>query len=545
MTNDHGVGTWIERRARVAPDQVALVHGDTRRTYAELAGRVRRLARGLEGLGVRRGDRIGWLGSNHPAFLESLFAAATLGAVLTPINHRLEPDAIEAICEDAAPRVLLLDGSLTGLRLPTGLAANVAVGRSGQDEDQYEELIAGAPDEPVDRTIALDDLCLLPFTSGTTGPPKGVMLTHANVTWNVINCLSAIGFRSDDVTIATAPFFRTGGTGVNVLPVLFKGGTVVIPRTTDPHETFDLVERHRVTIGFGNPDLLDTLTRSPRWRAARLTSLRAFVTGGAPVPERLLHACHERGVNVLQGYGLSEAAPLVSVLDAPNALRKIGSAGRPAPFVDVRIAGHHGSAAVAGEIGELLVRGPNVMAGYWNRPDGPRRPIDEGGWLRTGDAARIDDEGFLFIVGRIEDAYLSSGKVVHPGVVERVLLQHAAVREACILGGDDGAVAHVVLAAGTSAEVEAELLSLCAGRLAVHERPARIEFVASLPRNPAGKIMRHRLRRQREGAARWEPHRLRSRVDRRPRPRPAARRESSSRRRRRCPAPARTTRGSR
>jgi fatty-acyl-CoA synthase len=502
MKSVHGVGTWIERRARVTPDQVALIHGDTRRTYAELAGRVRRLARGLETLGVRRADRVGWLGPNHPAFLESLFAAANLGAVLTPINHRLEPDAIEAICEDAAPRVVLLDGSLTGLRLPPAVAATITVGTACRDEAPYERLIAEMGDEPVDRVVALDELCLLPFTSGTTGPPKGVRLTHANVLWNVVNCLSCIDFRSDDVTIAAAPFFRTGGTGVNVLPVLFKGGTVVIPRSADPDDTFELVERHHVTIGFGNPDLLDALTRSPLWRTARLTSLRTFVTGGAPVPERLLRACHERGLDVLQGYGLSEAAPLVSVLDAPNALRKLGSAGRPAPFVETRIAGRQGNAPGVGEIGELLVRGPNVMAGYWNRPDAERRAIDERGWLRTGDAARFDDDGFLFIVGRIEDAYLSSGKVVHPGIVERVLLEHVAVTEACVLGGDDGAVAYVALAAGASADVEAELHSVCAGSLAVHERPARIEFVASLPRNPGGKIMRHLLHRRREEAAR-------------------------------------------
>ena len=169
-----------------------------------------------------------------------------------------------------------------------------------------------------------------------------------------------------------------------------------------------------MTIGFGNPDLLDALTRSPLWRTADLTSLRVCVTGGAPVPERLLRAYHEREVHLLQGYGLSEAAPLVSVLDGANALRKFGSAGRPAMFVDTRIAGPDGTDRAAGQIGELLVRGPNVMAGYWNRPDATRRVFDQHGWLRTGDAAFADADGFLFIVGRMEDAYVAAGETVHP-----------------------------------------------------------------------------------------------------------------------------------
>ena len=240
-------------------------------------------------------------------------------------------------------------------------------------DSQYERLIANGPDEPIDEPVAFDDLCLLPFTSGTTGAPKGVMLSHSHLTWNVINCLSTIDFSADDVTIAVTPFFRTGGTGVNVLPLLFKGGTIVLPRSTDPENVFDLVERHRATIGFGNPDMLEALTRSPRWRSADLSSLRLFITGGAPVSERLLRTCHQRGFNVVQGYGLSEAAPLVSVLDGSNSLRKVGSAGRPAPFVDVRIVRPDGTDAAPGDIGELLVRGPTVMAGYWRQPEETRR----------------------------------------------------------------------------------------------------------------------------------------------------------------------------
>ena len=332
MTANLGIGTWIEKRARVTPDRVALVHGDTCRTYGDLAWRVRRLAHGLRSLGVKRTDRVGWLGPNHPAFLESLFAAATLGAVLTPINHRLERDSVEAICADVDPRVLILNGSLAGLKLPpAAVAASVAVVSSDERESQYERLIAGAADEPIDEAVVFDDLCLLPFTSGTTGAPKGIKLSHGNLTWNVINCLSSLDVGTDEVTIAATPFFRTGGTCVSVLPVLFQGGTVVIPRSANPDEMLRLVERHRVTIVFGNPDLLEAVMRSPLWPAANLTSLRTVVTGGAPIQDRLLRTYRERRVNLLQGYGLSEAAPLVSVLDASSTLRKNRLSGTPRP----------------------------------------------------------------------------------------------------------------------------------------------------------------------------------------------------------------------
>ena len=177
---------------------------------------------------------------------------------------------------------------------------------------------------------------MITHTSGTTGMPKGVMLTHGNITWNMVNLLSVADFRGDDVTVAVTPFFRTGGTGVNVLPVLFKGGTVVVPETGDPDEILGLLERWHVTVGFGNPDLLERITRSPRWSGADLSAIRLFITGGAPVPEHLIRAYMERGVPFLQGYGLSEAAPLVLLLDPQSATRKIGSAGKPPLFVDVR-----------------------------------------------------------------------------------------------------------------------------------------------------------------------------------------------------------------
>jgi acyl-CoA synthetase (AMP-forming)/AMP-acid ligase II len=219
-----GVGSWIERRARIAPDQVALVGEDRSFTYAELARRIRRLANGLRRLGVGRGDRVAWLGPNHPAFLESLFASGLVGAALAPVNHRLAADGIRAVLGDIEPRVLIQHAATEPTPAPASVRHRVAVAGSVDGALGLEVLVTEAPEDPVQVSVAMEDVCLLPHTSGTTGAPKGVMLTHANLTWNVVNFLTCADFRGDDVTVAIAPFFRVGGTGVNVLPVLFMGG---------------------------------------------------------------------------------------------------------------------------------------------------------------------------------------------------------------------------------------------------------------------------------------------------------------------------------
>jgi fatty-acyl-CoA synthase len=489
---DRGVGSWIERRARIAPDQPALIHGVGRCTYGELAIRIRAVARGLSELGVRRGDRVGWLGANHPVFLEVLFATAKLGAVMAPVNHRLDDAVIAAVLDGYSPTVVVVEQRAAGVSLPSGSGCRVVVGTPTGAEIDYEQLVAEPADDLVDQAIGLDDVCMLPHTSGTTGAPKGVMLTHGNITWNVINLLSMVGFRSDDVTIAITPFFRTGGTGVNVLPVLFSGGTVIIPEAPDPDEILRLITEQRVTIGFGNPDLLEALTRSAGWPTADFASVRCFITGGAPVPERLILTYMQRGVTFLQGYGLSEAAPFVLLLDPAHALRKVGSADKPPLFVDVRTDRADGTACAPNETGELLVSGPNVMAGYWDRSDATRDAIDEHGWLRTGDAARIDDEGFVWIVDRVEAAYQVSGHVVYPGDVERVLAQHPAIADAGVVPHDGHGEAFVVLAPGEAVN-EDELLEFCRLRLAAHEVPSSIKFIDHLPRSSVGKLLRHEL----------------------------------------------------
>lgn len=489
MAEFPGVGSWIERRARFAPDDLAIAHGETRRTYVDLADRISRLSAGLREMGVVRGARVVWLGERHPACLEALFAVAKLGAVFAPVNHRLDDSVVRDLLKDYGANVAIVEDAAAAIPLPRDIRI-VRVG-AGAGSGSFEDVIATASGPPPDVHIDEDEVCLMPHTSGTTGPPKGVMLTHANVTWNAINMVSVADLRSDDVTLALAPLFRAGGTGVNVLPLLFTGGTVVIPKNNTLDGVLDAMQRERVTVGFGNPDLLDALTTRPRWATVDLSCVRCIITGGAPVSERLIRTYGARGVTFLQGYGLSEAAPVVSVLDAASAARKVGSAGRPVPFVDVMTARPDGSACAPDEIGELLVRGPNVMAGYWNRADATRAALDEAGWLHTGDAARIDDGGFIWIVDRVADAYTAQGHVVYPGDVERCIGQHPAVRDVGVVGVDGSGYAFVVVRDGMNIG-ERDLVEHCEHRLDRHAVPS-VAFVAELPRTSVGKIDRRAL----------------------------------------------------
>jgi acyl-coenzyme A synthetase/AMP-(fatty) acid ligase len=280
-----GVGTWIERRARIAPDRVALIGDGRVLSYAALARRIRLLANALHGLGVGRGDRVAWLGPNHPAFLESLFAAGLVGAALAPVNHRLPVGQIRALLDDTEPSVLLQHGPIYPDAVPGGVRHRIAVtdateGAATDRAVDFEALLAASHDDPVDVAVGLHDVCLLPHTSGTTGPPKGVMFTHGNLTWNVVNFLSCADFRGDDITVAIAPFFRVGGTGVNVLPVLFLVGQVVVTARSEPqpHPAADAAppgdRGFRQPRSAGRPDPLPGLaTRRPAaasWSPAAL-----------------------------------------------------------------------------------------------------------------------------------------------------------------------------------------------------------------------------------------------------------------------------------
>lgn len=531
---NQGLGSWPARRARMSPTRVALSHDGRSWTYGELHDRVNRLAHALRALGVGRGDRIAYLGLNHPSAVETLFASGVLGAVYVPLNARLAGPELDFVIRDAGVSVLVFgpehaetasslggeasEGGLTsvnstagpsgGALAPSGPSSG-APGPYGADSatglvrligvaDEYEELIAGADPEPIDEPISPDELCLIMYTSGTTGHPKGAMLSHANLTWNTFNHLIDVDLSADEVALVSAPLFHIAALAQTMLPTLLKGGRAIILSSFDAERVLELIETERITFMFGVPAMFNFLAQSPGWAEADLSSLRILECGGSPVPEPLIRLYQERGLAFLQGYGMTETSPGALYLGAEDSVRKAGTAGVPSFFTDVLVVTPDGRPAAPGEPGEVLVHGPNVMMGYWGRPDETARVLSPDGWFHSGDVAVPDEEGYVRIVDRVKDMIISGGENVYPAEIESVLYGHPAVAECAVIGVPDdkwGEVgrALVVLRQGATADA-ADLLAYLDGRLARYKIPKSVEFVDVLPRNASGKVLKARLR---------------------------------------------------
>ncbi|CCK26163.1 O-succinylbenzoate-CoA ligase [Streptomyces davaonensis JCM 4913] len=494
MRNE-GTGSWPARRARKTPHRTALVHGDTTRTYAELHDRVTRLAHALRARGLRRGDRIAYLGPNHPSYLETLFAAGTLGAVFVPLNTRLAGPEIAYQLTDSGAKALIHGPSHTAL--VAGLPGSTDVRLYVEVGPEYEELLASSEGDPIDEPVAPDDTCVIMYTSGTTGRPKGAMLTHANLTWNAINVLIDHDLTAGERALVSAPLFHTAALNMLTLPVLLKGGTCVLTESFDPAATLELIQQHRITFMFGVPTMFEQLARHPRWADADLSSLRILTCGGSPVPTPLIAAYQQRGLTFLQGYGMTEASPGTLFLDAEHAVRKAGSAGVPHFFSDVRVVRPDLAPVDAGEAGEIIVRGPHVMPGYWGLPEETAAAFTDG-WFRSGDAARVDEDGYVFIVDRIKDMIISGGENIYPAEIEDLLLAHPDIDECAVIGVPDdkwGEVprAVVVPREGASPDPD-EILASLSGRLAKYKIPKSVVLADELPRTASGKLLKSRVR---------------------------------------------------
>jgi fatty-acyl-CoA synthase len=361
----------------------------------------------------------------------------------------------------------------------------------------YETVIGSAPADPIERAVSLDDTCLIMYTSGTTGRPKGAALTHGNLTWNCVNVVVDSDLAGDEVVLVCAPLFHIAALAMTCLPILLKGGTVVLEPAFDPTRMLDLIEERRITFMFGVPAMYNAMAATERWSSADLSSLRLLMCGGAPVPESTISAYLERGLAFVQGYGMTEASPGVMLLDKDQVTAKAGSAGVPQFFTDVRVVRPDGSGAGPGEKGEVIVSGPNVMAGYWQQPDATAEVLIDG-WFHSGDVATIDPDGYAFIVDRIKDMIISGGENIYPAEVEDVLYGHPGVAECAVIGVADerwGEVGRaIVVPKPGTAPTEAELLEFCDGKLARYKVPRSVLFADVLPRSGAGKVLKKELR---------------------------------------------------
>ncbi|MDF2681805.1 MAG: O-succinylbenzoate-CoA ligase [Brevibacillus sp.] len=502
-----GIGAWLPKLCEKDGEKLAVVYKNRRLTYHEFNSRINRLAHAFVELGVSRGDRVVGILPNGNEILEAMFACAKLGAVFVPINFRLSPEEVAYILIDADARLFLHHESYS--HLYDTISHRVAVKqvifvgeplRSG--EYRYEALMGNQADHEPDVEVTEDEVHLMMYTSGTTGRPKGAMLTHANTQWNAIHALLAFSLLETDRSLAVAPLFHIGAMNIFTLPLLYRGGTVVIDDQFEPRRALATIEQEKITCVFMVPAMWLAVMHVPEFESYQLESLRLNLSGGAPTPLTVIEFFQRKGIPFVEGFGLTETAPIVAIVDAPNAVRKNGSVGRAVMHMDVRIADDHGKIVPLGDVGELVVRGPNVMKGYWNKPEESEAALKDG-WFHTGDLARIDDEGFLYIVDRKKDMIITGGENVYPVEVEQVLYRHPLIREAAVIGVPDeqwgeSVKAIVALKDDTHSLSIEDLRAFCEGKLARFKFPKYLELTSSLPRNATGKVLKTVLRQPQE-----------------------------------------------
>jgi fatty-acyl-CoA synthase len=515
---NQGLGSWIHRRRPKSGPKAAVIFDGVEISYAQLSSRIDRLAVALRQRGVEPGSRVAFLGENHPAFLETFFAAGTLGAIFVPLNTRLAPPEVQYALKDAGSTVLVHAESLTGLAIAG--ARETAVGRrivvadgprrpapAGVDATESPDVIVEALDavigstaqERLDVAVSLDDPAMILYTSGTTGSPKGAVLTHGNITWNCFNVLVDYDFVSTDVALMISPLFHVASLDMGLLPTLLKGGTVVLEPRFDPARALTLIEKYRVTSLSGVPTTFQMLCEHPDWATTDISSLEKLTCGGSAVPMRVLEEYERRGLAFSGGYGMTETSPGATSLSPEKSREKAGSGGLPHFFTDLRIVDADGRVLPPGESGEIQLSGPNVIREYWNKPEVISACYVEGVWFRSGDMGHVDDDGYLFIADRLKDMIISGGENIYSAEVEQAVSELEAVGSVAIIGVPDEKwgevpIAIVTVRDGFTLEPD-EVRNYLDGRIARYKIPKRVEIVAELPRTASGKIRKAELRR--------------------------------------------------
>jgi fatty-acyl-CoA synthase len=502
-------GDWIRKWAMIQPDKAALVEEGKQYSYRDLNRRIIRLSNFFLGAGLKKGDRVAVLLRNCREYIEIFFALSKIGGILVPLNWRLVLPELEFIIKDSGSRFIIFDGDFidNAITLQEKIPMDVAmvcIAEGSRIEElpnwmvDYETSLHGCSNMeiPVPWSVGGEDAHILMDTSGTTGLPKGAILSHRKTFFNVLNADIYFDLTRHDIAIIVRPMFHSGGLIVDMAPVLYKGGTVIIKRRFAFSEILATAEQYKVTILELPATVYNFIIEECDIDRYDLSSVKCCFTGGERVPIALLQAFAGKGIIISQIYGLTEASTIFW-LPTDKAVMKMGSVGQPVIHGEVRIVDGRGNSVNPGEIGEIIVRGPILMSGYWKRPDLTQKVI-KNGWLHTGDLARVDEDGFTYIIDRKKDMFISGGENVYPAEVEKALFSHPGVIDVAVLGVPDkkwGEVGKAFIEPREGYLISAEEVRIfLADKLARYKIPQYIEFIGKLPKTASGKIKKHLLK---------------------------------------------------
>ncbi|QNQ90830.1 long-chain-fatty-acid--CoA ligase [Corynebacterium poyangense] len=510
---NHSIGTWIHRRRIKSADHPAIIYDNEHITYSQLAEEIDKTSQALLSLGVKGGDRIAFLGENSVEFIQALCGITQVGAIFVPINTRLAAPEISFQLQDTLPKVFICAEELltTGLDAikDTEISTLIVIGHipnnctfpDNLEVHTWSKVVDNAANLHPQASVDLHDAAMILFTSGTTGNPKGAVLSHENLVWNTFNVITDYDYTSQDVALMISPMFHVAALGMGVLPVLLKGGTVVLEKQFRPDRALKLIEQYGVTSMSGVPTTYQMLCDHPDWSTTDISTLRQLTCGGSAVPSRVLDAYEERGLRFTMGYGMTETSPGVTSLPGRYSREKQGSSGLPHFHTTIRIVDLFGNPVPVGKEGEIQVSGPNVIEHYWNRDEANRSSfehVDGAVWLRTGDLGYLDDQGFLHVSDRIKDMIISGGENIYPAQVENEIAKLEGVATAAVFGVPDqrwGEVPRAVIQMREGYHLnEADVVEYLSSRLARYKVPKTIFFVDELPRTASGKVKKHDLR---------------------------------------------------
>ena len=495
---------WAAHQAEMRPNKIAIKDYTLKEeiSYLELNSRASKIANYLEGRNIKAGDRVALLAKNHSIFFELQFACAKVGVILVPLNWRLTAPELSYILGDCNPELLFFDCSF-GTIIKEILVALPSLRVMEFDPFKRNDELAFAlkSESPEFSAVDmnLDDLIMIMYTSGTTGHPKGAKINHKMHLFNTINLSGLGGITSKTIQLVVLPLFHTGGLNCYANPVLHQGGQLVIMREFDPTGALEAIDDPNLSIThlFAVPAPLQFMMQDPKFDKINFNRLENVGVGGAPCAEIIIKKWQEKGIDVIQGWGMTETSPAGIFLAAEDSARKIGSAGKPVLHTSVKIIDKESNLVKANEVGELLIKGPNITPGYWKNDKATRESFVDG-WLKTGDLAKSDNEGFIYIVDREKDMYISGGENVYPAEVENVLYQLEEIAELAVIGvpdkrwGETGKL-FVVLKKNKSLKKE-QIIEHCIKNLAKFKVPTEIEFIDILPRNATGKVLKRNLK---------------------------------------------------